>query len=131
MSPIRMSRIETSMRLGLAFNEACNRHDVAGMMALLSDDCIFESADPIPNGAVYSGKEKISQYWLDFFRESPQAHIKIEDIFGLGERCVMYWKFTQGDSDGEDGHIRGVDIFRVKDSAICEQLSYVKGKMGV
>ena len=120
-----------SMRLALAFNEAYNRHDVEGIIALLSDDCIFESAGPAPEGAVYSGKNSITLFWQDFFLGSPQAQIKIEDIFGLGERCIMYWRYTWADSDGEEGQIRGVDIFRVKDGAICEHLSYVKGRMGV
>jgi hypothetical protein len=42
MSPIRMSKIESGMRVVLEFNEAFNRHDVTGMMQLLSDDCVFE-----------------------------------------------------------------------------------------
>jgi hypothetical protein len=37
MSPIRMSKLEAAMRVVLAFNEAFNRHDVPGMMQLMSD----------------------------------------------------------------------------------------------
>jgi hypothetical protein len=40
MSPIRMARLESGVRVVLAFNEAFNRHDVAGMMRLMSDDCV-------------------------------------------------------------------------------------------
>ncbi len=29
-------------------------------------------------------------------------------------------------SDGE-GHVRGVDVFRVRDGKVAEKLSYVKG----
>ena len=36
MSPARMDRVETGMRAVLAFNEAFNRHDVAGMMRLMT-----------------------------------------------------------------------------------------------
>ena len=53
MSPIRMSRVESAIRVVLAFNESFNRHDVAGMLKLMSDDCIFESTAPGPDGAVY------------------------------------------------------------------------------
>ena len=56
MSPTRMSRIESATRIVLEFNEAFNRHDVAGMMRLMSDDCVFENTDPAPDGTVYSGK---------------------------------------------------------------------------
>ena len=127
MSPARMSRLESAIRVVLEFNEAFNRHDVAGMMQLMSDDCIFENTSPAPDGAVYSGKEAVTQFWQDFFRESPQAHIEIEEIFSLGERCMMRWRYSWVDMAGEKGHVRGVDVFRVRNGLIREKLSYVKG----
>jgi predicted SnoaL-like aldol condensation-catalyzing enzyme len=127
MSPIRMSKLESAIRVVLEFNEAFNRHDVAGMMQLMSDDCIFENTDPAPDGAVYSGKEVVTQFWKNFFRESPQAHIEIEEIFGFGERCIMRWRYSWVDKGEQKGHIRGVDIFRVRNGFISEKLSYVKG----
>lgn len=127
MSPARMARIESALRVVLAFNEAFNCHDVAGMMQLMSDDCVFENTEPAPDGAVYSGKESVTQFWQNFFHLSPQAHIEIEEIFGLGARCIMRWKYNWVDSAGEKGHVRGVDIFHVRNGFICEKLSYVKG----
>ncbi len=127
MSPARMSKLEASTRLVLEFNEAFNRHEVAGMMELMSDDCIFENTYPAPDGTVYSGKETVTQFWRNFFRESPQAHIEIEEIFGSGERCVMRWRYNWVDVEGKQGHVRGVDIFRVREGSILEKLSYVKG----
>jgi ketosteroid isomerase-like protein len=131
MSPARMSRLESAIRVVLEFHEAFNRHDVAGMMQLMSDDCVFESAGPAPAGAAYSGKEAVAQFWQDFFRDSPHAHIEVEDIFGLGMRCVMRWRYDWVDVAGKKGHVRGVDIFQMKSGSICEQLSYVKGWCGV
>ena len=127
MSPTRLSRLESAMRVVLEFNEAFNRHDVAGMMQLMSDDCIFENTDPAPDGTIYSGKKIVTQFWQDFFRESPHAHIEIEEIFGLGLRCIMRWRYGWVDAAGKIGHVRGVDIFRVEDGLIHEKLSYVKG----
>jgi len=127
MSPIRMSRIESSIRIVLEFNEAFNRHDVEGLMRLMSNDCVFENTDPAPDGTVYSGKEAVTQFWQDFFRESPNARIEIEEVFGLDKRCIMRWKYHWVDADGNKGHVRGVDIFKVKDGFISEKFSYVKG----
>jgi len=127
MTPTRMSKVESATRLVLAFNEAFNGHDVTGMMELISEDCVFEHNGPPPDGTQYSGKDAITQFWQDFFRESPQAHIDIEEIFGLGIRCVMRWRYDWVDAAGEKGHVRGVDIFKLKDGFICEQFSYVKG----
>ena len=122
-----MSKIESATRIVLAFNDAFNRHDVGGMMELMSEDCVFENTAPAPDGTVYKGKEAIIQFWQDFFRESPQAHIEIEEVFGMGFRCVMRWRYDWVDEAGNKGHVRGVDIFRLKDGLISEKLSYVKG----
>ena len=127
MSPTRMTKIESAMRTVLEFNEAFNRHDVTGMMRLMSDDCIFENTAPAPDGTIYSGKEAVTQFWQDFFRDSPEAHIDIEEIFGLGNRCIMRWEYNWIDEAGKKGHVRGVDIFQVKDGFISEKFSYVKG----
>ncbi|MBE2200594.1 MAG: nuclear transport factor 2 family protein [Anaerolinea sp.] len=127
MIVMKMSRLEAAVRIVLAFNEAFNRHDVAGMMQLMSDDCLFENTYPAPDGAVYAGKEANTQFWQAFFRDSPHAHIEIEEIFGLGMRCVMRWRYDWVDGAGKKGHVRGVDIFQVKNGVIYEKLSYVKG----
>ncbi len=127
MSPTRLSRFETVVRVVLSFNEAFNRHDVDEMMRLMSEDCIFENTDPAPDGTIYSGREAVAQFWRDFFRESPRARIEIEEIFGLGLRCVMRWRYEWVDTAGQTGHVRGTDIYRVEQGLISEKLSYVKG----
>lgn len=122
MSPTRMAKIEASTRTVMDFNDAFNRHDIQGMMQLATDDTVFENTSPSPDGTRYSGKDAVTKFWEEFFREAPNAHIDIEEIFGMGNRCVMIWKYTWG-----DGHVRGVDVFKLKDGLICEKLSYVKG----
>ncbi len=124
---MKMSRIETAVRTVLAFNEAFNRHDVTGMMAQMSEDCVFENTTPSPDGTVIAGKEAVTQFWQEFFHQSPQAHIEVEEIFGMGNRCVMRWSYTWVEANGEKGHVRGVDIFQVKSNLISQKLSYVKG----
>lgn len=121
------SQPESAIRVVQEFNEAFNQHDIAGMMQRMSDDCVFENTAPAPDGTRYVGKESVTQFWQDFFRESPQAHIEIEEIFGLGARCVMRWRYSWVDGEGKPGHVRGVDIFQVKNDTIFEKLSYVKG----
>jgi predicted SnoaL-like aldol condensation-catalyzing enzyme len=127
MSPTRMSRIESAIRIVIEFNEAFNHHDIAGMMKCMSDDCVFESANPAPDGAVYSGRASVTQFFQDFFRESPHARIEIEEVFGFGRRCIMRWKYQWLDATGEKRYVRGVDVFQVKDDLICEKLTYIKG----
>jgi ketosteroid isomerase-like protein len=127
MCPARMSKVENSIRLVLEFNEAFNRHDVVGMMHLLSPDCIFESPSPSPNGTAFSGHEAILAFWQVYFREFSDVTCKIEDIFSLGFHCVMRWRRTWVDPAGETMNMRGVDVFKIKENLICENYSYVKG----
>ena len=124
---MKMEKIESATRVVLAFNEAFNRHDVTEMMELMSDDCIFDNTSPAPDGTLYQGKEAVTRFWQEFFRQSPQAHIEIEDIFGFGHHCVMRWRYDWVDTSGVKGHVRGVDIYKEKDGLICEKRSYVKG----
>ena len=63
MSPARMSRLETAIRVVLDFHEAHNLHDISGMMRLVSDECIFENTGPAPDGAVFSVIEWAGKYF--------------------------------------------------------------------
>ncbi|MCC6271508.1 MAG: nuclear transport factor 2 family protein [Microbacteriaceae bacterium] len=122
-----MSRIEEAMRVVMEFNDAFNRHDTTSMAQLLSEDSIFENTSPAPDGTRYTGKEAVMLFWQNFFRESPHAHIEIEEIFGMGKRCIMRWNYSWEDETGQKGHVRGVDVFQVQQGLITEKFSYVKG----
>ena len=65
--------------------------------------------------------------WTDFFAASPDAHFTEEDCIVSGDRCVVRWRYEWTDADGRAGHVRGVDVMRVRDGKIAEKLSYVKG----
>lgn len=126
MSPVRMSKIESAVRVVVEFNKAFNQHDIPAMMQLMSDDCTVESFDPAPGGARYAGKSEVAGYWNDLFAISHNAVADIEDVFGLGKRCVMHWKLSWDSADGSEAYLRGVDIFRISDGLIVEILSYGK-----
>jgi ketosteroid isomerase-like protein len=109
------------------FNEAFNRHDVPAIMALMTDDCVFESTSPAPDGERYEGQAAIRGVWEQLFASSPQAHFATEDMFAAGDRCTVRWRYTWRDSTGKEGHVRGVDVFCVRAGKVAAKLSYVKG----
>jgi ketosteroid isomerase-like protein len=108
------------------FNDAFNRHDVEAVMALMTTDCVFDSTRPPPDGERLVGQPKVRAFWEEFFRRSPQARFEAEEIFAAGDRCVVRWTY-HWIRDGKPGHVRGVDLFRVRDGRVAEKLSYVKG----
>ena len=127
MSPIRMSKVEAGIRVVLAFRQAFNRQDVPAMLELMSAACVCETPGPPPDGLRLSGRQAAAQYWQDFFEQHPGARLEVEDIFGFGKRCSMRWRCTWVAENGEQSHIRGIDLFEVQDGLISEKLSYVKG----
>lgn len=108
------------------FNEAFNRHDVPAIMALMTDDVVFENTSRSPDGERYEGQAAVRGFWERFVASTPSSHFAAEDIFAGGDRCTVRWRYTWKNSAGE-GHVRGVDVFRVRDGRVAEKLSYVKG----
>ncbi len=105
-----------------AFNEAFGRHDVDAVMALMTDDCIFENTLPTPDGERIVGHEAMRQFWDRFFHDSPNATFETEEMVVSGDRATVRWRFDWG-----SGHVRGIDLFKVRDGKVAEKLSYVKG----
>jgi ketosteroid isomerase-like protein len=109
------------------FNEAFGRHDVDGVMRAMTPDCVFENTCPPPDGERYEGREAVQGFWERFFRSSSSAEFETEEMFACGDRCVVRWIYRWADGEGREGHVRGVDVFRVREGKVFEKLSYVKG----
>lgn len=104
------------------FNDAFGRRDVDGLMAAMTDDCLFENTGPAPDGEAYRGQAAVRAFWQTFFDANPDAHFETEECFVADDRCVIRWRYEWG-----TGHVRGVDVFRVRDGKVAEKLAYVKG----
>jgi ketosteroid isomerase-like protein len=109
------------------FNDAFNRHDVEAVMALMTEDVVFENTSPAPDGERFAGHAVVRTFWERFFAASPNAWFDVEDLFAAGDRCLVRWRYRWGGNGPDAGHVRGVDVFRVRDGKVAEKLSYVKG----
>ena len=97
-------------------------------MALMTEDVVFESTVPPPDGARRAGQAAVRAAWEELFRAAPQAAFETEEIVAAGDRCVVRWLYRwAADAPGRPGYVRGVDLFRVHDGKVAEKLSYVKG----
>src|SRR4051794_34233509 len=112
------SRITTDLSKSTAetvdrFNTAFNSHDVDAIMALMTDDCVFEDTEPPPDGGRYEGQAAVRQCWVDLFAGAPSAVFTAEEIFVAEDRAVVRWLYRWApDTAAASGHIRGVDIMR-------------------
>ncbi len=127
MSPIRMDRIESGVRLIIALTEAINRRDLPAILVLFGDNCRLEAPSPAPEGLTCTGKPAIARYWQAYFLQYPQVRIKLEETLGYGLRCISRWSLERSDASGVTTNLRGADIFRFQNGLIIEQLSYIKG----
>jgi ketosteroid isomerase-like protein len=109
------------------FNAAFGRQDVDAVMALSTDDTVLETTLPKPDGERLCGHEAVRRYWEEFFRGTRDVRFEAEEMFEAGDRCVVRWVFRWREADGRTGHVRGVDLFRVRDGKVAEKLVYVKG----
>lgn len=104
-----------------AFQEAFGDRDVDRIMDLMTEDCVFESTEP-PDGNRHEGQAAVRSCWEALFRASQQVAFETEEIIAAGPRVVVRWRYSWG-----EGHVRGVDLFRVRHGRVAEKLSYVKG----
>lgn len=103
------------------FNAAWNSHDLDAALEMVSDDCVFESTSPPPDGGRFTGKAAIRAAWKPIF-DDLASHFTAEDSFAAGPRVTVRWRY-----DWAGGHVRGVDVFTVRDGKVTEKLAYVKG----
>ena len=108
------------------FNEAFNRHDADGVAALLTDDTVFEDTSPAPDGKRVEGKAAVVEFWRGWFARNPDAHFDAEDVIVSGNRATVLWVYRKM-RNSQPWHLRGVDVFTVRDGKVAAKLAYVKG----
>jgi len=113
----QMEAIQVVERFGAAWGA----HDLEATLALVTDDCVFDATGPAPDGTRHVGREAARQAWQPIF-DDRSAQFDPEETFAAGDRVVQLWRYSW---DG--GHIRGVDVFRVRGDKVAEKLAYVKG----
>jgi ketosteroid isomerase-like protein len=108
------------------FNDAFNRHDVFGLEALLTDDTVFENTSPAPDGRRIEGKPAVLDFWRAWFAHNPEARFDTEEIIVSGNRGTVRWVYRKT-RNGQPWHLRGIDVFTVRDGKVSAKLAYIKG----
>ena len=109
-----------------SFNEAFNRHDADGLVAFLSEDTVFEDTSPAPDGRRIEGKAAVVEFWRGWFVRNSDARFETEEVIVSGNRATVLWIYHKM-RNGQPWHLRGVDVFTVRDGKVAAKLAYVKG----
>ncbi|MFC4942619.1 nuclear transport factor 2 family protein [Pseudonocardia sp. GCM10023141] len=112
-----MSAVEAVAR----FQKAFDAQDVDAVMAAMTPDCVFDDTAP-PDGRRHIGAAAVRRAWEALFAGAPDGVFSTEELFAAGDRVVARWRYDWG-----AGHVRGVDLFTVRDGLVAEKQAYVKG----
>ena len=109
-----------------AFNEAFNSRRTEAVAPLLTQDCVFDGTTP-PDGDRHTGREEVLAAFSAVFDGARQGVFTTEELIVVEARAVVRWRYDWIGHDGVAGHVRRVDVIRVRDGAVAEKISYVKG----
>lgn len=108
------------------FNAAFGSGDLEAALALSTDDVVFESTSPSPDGTRVAGRDAVRPVWQEVMT-TPGMSFTEEESYVAGDRATVRWRYGWVDETGGEGHVRGVDVMRFRDGLVAEKLSYVKG----
>ena len=105
------------------FNEAFRGRDVAALAAVVHDDCLMVSAQPAPDGTAYVGKDASVAFWAELMADESTV-FEVDHVFTGGPWATVLWRYRFGPTDAES--VLGVNVTRVSDGRVIEQLGYTK-----
>lgn len=111
------------------FADAWNRHDLDALMAMMTDDCVFEaSAGAHVNGQRSEGRDAVRAAFAAVFETFPDAQWRNPRHFVAGSRAVSEWTFTGTHRDGRRVEVNGCDLFTLRDGRIVVKNSFRKNR---
>src|ERR1051326_9025652 len=81
-----------TLNVVLKMLDAINRHDIDAIMAEMTDDCVFETTVPPPDGERFEGQAAVRAATAALFNDAPSAVFETEEMFAIGDRCVVRWQ---------------------------------------
>ncbi|MEI6160363.1 MAG: nuclear transport factor 2 family protein [Roseococcus sp.] len=122
---------ETTEALLRQFGAAWNRHDIEGLLALVTEDCVFETAaGPTAHGAIFAGKDALRVAFPAAWTTWPDARWEEAVHVVAGTRAFSEWTFRGTDRSGVAVEVRGVDLFEIRDGLIARKDTYRKLRTG-
>jgi steroid delta-isomerase-like uncharacterized protein len=109
------------------FAEAWNRHDLDALMAMMTDDCVFQaSAGPHVDGMRSEGPAAVRAAFAAVFETFPDARWENPRHVIAGDRAFSEWTFTGTRRDGTRVEVTGCDLLTLRDGRIAVKNAYRK-----
>ena len=113
--------------LVVRFTEAFNRNDLEGVLALMTEDAVYEEF----TGAISRGKTAIRAAFEPQFRgDFGKMRFETEDLFvdATTGKALIRWVCRLETRRGPAGW-RGLDILHVEHGLVKHKLTYAKAKV--
>ena len=112
-----------------AFADAWSRHDVDGLMSMMTADGVFEaSAGNDVHGERHEGQQAVRAAYAAVFAQYPDARWGNARHFVKGDRGVSEWTFTGTLKDGKRVEVTGCDLFTFRNGKIAIKNSFRKNR---
>jgi ketosteroid isomerase-like protein len=109
------------------FAQAFNRHDLDAIMAMMTEDCVFEaSAGNAVEGERFAGQAAVRAAFADVFASYPDAQWANARHVVEGDRGFSEWVFSGTRADGLRVEVKGCDLFTLRDGKIAVKNSFRK-----
>jgi ketosteroid isomerase-like protein len=110
------------------FNTVWNGHDVDGILAMMTDDVVFEgSFGKDPWGTRVMGKPGVRELLHDMFGRIPDVRWDEIRHFVHPELAVVEWVTTGTPRGGTRYEVYGCDVLTLRDGRVAAKRSFRKG----
>ena len=93
------------------FGRAWGEGDVARLMEMMAEDCLYQaSAGPEP-GRTFRGRQEVRRGFEIMLAHDAGSESREGRVFVAGDLGVAEWSYAHKRADGVEVEIRGCDIF--------------------
>jgi steroid delta-isomerase-like uncharacterized protein len=110
------------------FNTVWNGHDLEGILAMMTDDVVFEASfGKDPWGTRVTGKPAVRRFLQEMFERIPDVRWDEIRHFATPAQVTVEWLTTGTPRAGSPYKVEGCDILTIRDGKIAAKRSYRKG----
>ena len=110
------------------FNTVWNGHDVDGILAMMTDDVVFEASfGKDAWGTRVTGKAAVRELLRDMFARIPDVRWDEIRHFVHPELAVVEWITSGTPQGGTRYEVYGCDVLAIRDGRISAKRSFRKG----
>lgn len=109
--------------------DAFNRHDLDGVLACMTEDCVFEgAAGPEAYGARFVGHEAVGAAFEGVWTTFPDVQWANDTHFAADGLGVSQWTLVGTREDGVRIEADGVDLFTFRDGKVATKKAFRKDR---